>query len=188
MSYRPLINCTPQSQLLLIDLQTRLASSMEPNEKAQVIRNSHALAEASRLLSIPLYISEQYPKGLGPTVDALQEHTQHARQLAEKTSFSCVACNAFTELLPADQRPQIIITGMEAHICVLQTAVQLHENNYQVFVVADAVCSRNHFHRDNALQRLSSIGITVTNTESVLFEWMRDAKHEQFKAISALIK
>ncbi|MEJ2436053.1 MAG: isochorismatase family protein [Pseudolabrys sp.] len=107
----------------------------------------------------------------------------------EKTAFSCCAAEGFnTALDGAPERHQIVLTGMETHVCVLQTALELQAAGRQVFVVADAVCSRAKANHKNALRRLASAGVIVANTESMLFEWMRDAKHPQFKAISQLLK
>ena len=92
------------------------------------------------------------------------------------------------ETVQRSRRKQIILAGMEAHVCVLQTALELHATGLQIFVVEDAVCSRRMKNKINALARLRQAGVIVTNTESVLFEWLRDAGHEHFKTISALIR
>jgi nicotinamidase-related amidase len=105
-----------------------------------------------------------------------------------KTSFSCCEAPGFLGTLDRERRPQVVLCGMEGHVCVLQTALELHELGWQVFVVEDAVCSRSPVHQGNALERMRQAGVIATNTESVLFEWLRDASHSQFRAVSALVK
>jgi nicotinamidase-related amidase len=106
----------------------------------------------------------------------------------EKTAFSCCNAEGFDAAACADQRTQWILCGMEAHVCVLQTALELRARGLEVFVVADAISSRTEANRDNALARLRQAGVIVSNTESVLFEWLRDASDPQFKVLSALIR
>ncbi len=167
------------SSLVVVDIQERLAAAM-PSRDA-VLRAAGILLDAASRLGIPVLVSEQYPKGLGPTVAELAGRLPEGAVRIEKTSFS--ACGA----LPV-ARPQVVLAGMEAHVCVLQTALELAAAGREVFVVADAVCSRTEANRSNALARMQAAGIVVTNTESVLFEWLRDAAHEQFRAISKLIR
>lgn len=174
------------SQLLVIDMQERLLSAMPEEPRTLVLTNTAMLLDAAGLLEIPVLHTEQYPKGLGPTHDTLRSHFADQPAL-EKTCFSCCGAPGFEPRL-RDAGRQIIICGIEAHVCVLQTAMQLHEKGFAVFVVADAVCSRSKHHYKNALARLAQAGISITNSESVLFEWMRDAKHPHFKSISKLIR
>jgi nicotinamidase-related amidase len=106
----------------------------------------------------------------------------------DKTGFSCCASENFCEALETSERKQVILVGQETHVCILQTALELLERGHQVFVVADAVSSRNPEHKINALQRMQHHGVIVTNYESVLFEWLRNANHPKFKAISGLLR
>lgn len=174
------------SQLALIDIQTRLQSVMPPDDMADVIKNTTILATASRLLEIPLIITEQYPRGLGHTVPELSALTEHVKPV-EKTSFSCTAEPKFNRQLTSD-RPQIILAGMEAHICVLQTALGLQASNMQVFIAEDAIISRNPANKANAIARMRDAGCIISNTESIVFEWLGKAEGDAFKAISKLIK
>jgi nicotinamidase-related amidase len=167
------------SALVLIDVQERLAAVM-PSREA-VVRAAGILLEAAARLDVPVVLTEQYPKGLGATVAELAAKLPAAAARVEKTAFS--ACGALQ--LP---RPQVVIAGMEAHVCVLQTALELAAAGREVFVAADAVCSRTETNYRNALARMESAGVVLTNTESVLFEWLRDAAHEQFRAVSKLIR
>jgi len=177
-----------QSQLLIIDQQTRLASAMSADDWASVEKHSARLLQAAVALEIPVMISEQYPKGLGPTVDSIKNNSGSHCQFIEKTHFSCCQNNDYKQKLVSNNRPQLVICGMETHVCVLQTAFDAIDSGFEVFVVADAVCSRNPEHKQNALQRLQQAGIIITNHESVMFEWLRDARHPQFKFVSGLLK
>lgn len=176
------------SQLVVIDIQDRLAGAMSDTDRERVIRNTGVLLQAADLLSVATVVSEQYPRGLGPTAGVVAERVPAGSPVVEKTCFACSANEGFGTALKGNDRPQVILTGMETHVCVLQTAMELLRGGYQVFVVEDAVCSRSEANHRNALERMRAAGVVVTNTESVLFEWLRDARHEHFKAISALIK
>lgn len=167
------------SALLVIDVQERLAGVMPA--RGPVLCAIGALLEAATRLDVPVLLTEQYPKGLGPTVAEIGARVPDRATRIEKTVFS--ACAA----LPL-ARPQVVLAGMEAHVCVLQTALELAAAGREVFVAADAICSRAEANYSNALARMQSAGVVVTNTESVLFEWLRDAAHEQFRAISKLIR
>ena len=178
---------TSDSVFVIIDVQQRLAGAMPAEINNQVLKQLVVLLQATQVLAIPTLVTEQYPKGLGPTEAELTEHFGDAIKVIEKTCFSSLNSDEFAKQIAATGRQQIILTGMEAHICVLQTALQLQEKGYQVFVVEDAVSSRVKANQDNAMHRLRQAGVVVTNTESVLFEWLRDAKHTYFKTLSRLI-
>ncbi|PHS26648.1 MAG: hydrolase [Methylophaga sp.] len=174
------------SFLVVIDVQQRLLAAMPNPIGEALVLQATILAKAANTLDIPVMVTEQYSKGLGATVATLQPHLSSASQI-EKTCFSCASADDFMTTLRASHRRQVILTGMEAHICVLQTALALLAQGFQVFVVEDAVCSRSQQNQDNAMQRLRQAGVIITNAESVLFEWLADAKHPQFKALSQLI-
>lgn len=176
------------SQLLIIDIQERLASAMPADILANVIKNNTILLNAAEELDIPVIHSEQYPKGLGNTVNAIAEQIPKESSALTKTSFSCSDAEGFNDLIAKHKRQQIIISGIESHICVLQSAIQLQHKGYAVYVVEDAVCSRKKLNHKNAIERLRQSGVIITNAESVIFEWLRDAKHPKFKTISNLIK
>ena len=131
-------------------------------------------------------VTEQYPQGLGETLPELKQYLTNTKPIV-KTAFSACAEPAFKQHLHSD-KTQIVLTGMEAHICVLQTALGLLQANKQVFLVEDAVISRESTNKANAIARLRDAGCMITNTESVVFEWLGDANHEAFKAISKLIR
>ncbi len=176
------------SVLVIVDLQERLAAAMVPAVRAGVIRNARILLEAATRLGIPVLVTEQYPKGLGPTTAQVGEMLPAGTPRFEKTSFSCASTEPFSKALEDSGRTQVILAGMEAHVCVLQSALELRAVRQGVFVIEDACCSRNREHHANAMCRLRTAGVLVTNTESVVFEWLRDARHEHFKAISALLR
>ncbi len=171
------------SQLVVIDIQERLAAAMKASVREQTVRHAGILQEAAIRLGIPVVRTEQYPQGLGGTVAPLQGDGP----TLEKTCFSCFAASGFADALDR-QRRQIVLAGIETHVCVLQTALEMHDAGYRVFVVEDAVCSRHKRHHRNALARLRQAGVVVSNVESVLFEWLRDAAHPAFKAVSRLIR
>ncbi len=176
-----------QSVLLIVDMQTRLLAGMQPNA-ATMLDNTVKLLKAVCLLKVPLLLSEQYPRGLGPTADVIKMALPTNTSRFEKTAFSCCGNAAFNQAMLATGRSQVIIAGMETHVCVLQTAIELQQQGYQVYVVEDAVCSRQDRHKANALKRLQQAGVVSINHESVLFEWLRDATHTDFKTLSALVK
>ncbi len=175
-----------QSLLLVIDVQTRLAAAMPEKIRARQRATCQHLLEAAARLAIPVLHTEQYPRGLGATEAELQAHLPEPA--IEKTAFSCCAAEGFLPALEKAARRQIILAGMETHVCVLQTAFELQQRGYRVFVVEDACIARRKAHHRNALARLRQAGIIVSNSESVLFEWLRDARHPEFKAIAALIR
>ena len=175
-------------RLVVVDVQTRLAAAMPPADRTRVLRTIGRLVRAAALLEIPIHVTEQYPEGLGPTEPELARILPQGTAPVAKTGFSCCAEAAFREAVCAEPRRQVVLTGMEAHVCILQTALELRDLGLEVHVVEDAVCSRDPAHAANALARLRAEGVVVTNHESVLFEWLRDARHEHFKAVSTLLK
>lgn len=173
------------SQLIFIDLQTRLLSAMPQEAMQTVIRNCGILAQAAAMLEVPVIISEQYPKGLGNTAPELLAFLPNIKPV-EKLTFSCMAEPKFSRQLTRDHS-QVVIAGMEAHICVLQTALDL-QNSKQVFVAEDAIISRNPANKANALARMREAGCIISNTESIVFEWLGKADSDAFKAINLLIR
>ena len=183
---RPLLADRFDSQFVLIDVQEKLSSVMPETALQTMLRNCSFLLQAAKWLEVPVIHTEQYPKGLGPTLPHLQTWL-NAEARVEKTCFSCCEESAFCDRMD-DTRQQFILAGMESHICVLQTAIQLQEMGRQVFVVEDAVISRNPAHHANAMARLREAGVIVTNTESVMFEWLKVAEGDVFKQVSRLIR
>ena len=179
--------CRENSQLAIIDVQKKLGQAMPTKVLNRVVLNTILLASGADLLNVPTLLTEQYPQGLGETDDnvlaTLNDFTRF-----EKTCFSASGADGFVDALKENNRNQIILVGMEAHVCILQTAISLQNLGYEVFVVEDAICSRRLENYQNALDRLRQSGIQVVSAESVTFEWLRDAKHEQFKAIQKSLR
>lgn len=182
------------SLLLVVDLQEKLAPAIFEGER--VIRNSVRLLEGAGKLGVPAFISEQYVRGLGPSVEAIRmaasaEMTPGSTVSAkffEKMHFSCTAEPGVIDLLRAAKRPQIILTGTEAHVCVLQTAFGLQAAGFDVFLVADATASRTPENRATAIARMQADGVHIVTTEMVLFEWLHQAGTDDFRALLPLIK
>ena len=175
------------SQLLIIDVQARLLPAMAIPER--VADQCNILLAAARVLAIPVTVSEQYPKGLGPTDKSL--NMTNAEQVMEKTAFSCVRDDAIAQRLAdlrEDGRHQVVIGGIESHVCVLQTALDLSDAGFDVNVVADAVSSRAEASVKLALARMRDEGISIVNTEMAVFEWLKRAGTPEFKTLSKLIK
>ncbi len=173
------------SSLLIVDIQARLLPKMSAAEA--VVANASVLLKAAARLDVPALVSEQYRKGLGTTVAEL-EPLLPAGAVIEKMAFSCMAEREFAARFRALGRAQAVIAGIEAHVCVLQTAEQLLEDGVRVFVVADATSSRVSLSHKHAMQRLRAAGAVIVTTEMVVFEWLRRAGTPEFKEVSALIK
>lgn len=172
------------SSLLVIDVQERLAPAMSDIEG--VIANTSILLQAANRLAIPQLVSEQYPNGLGRTLD--QVASLNEGPIVEKMSFSCMGDKDFVSHFKKAGREQAVIVGIEAHVCVLQTAMDLLSRDVQVFVVADATSSRKPESHALAMNRLRGAGAEIVSTEMVVFEWLEKADAPEFKKLSRLIK
>jgi nicotinamidase-related amidase len=169
--------------LLVIDAQERLLAAMRfgPLVVAQAVR----LVKAAQLLDVPVWATEQYPKGLGPTDPALAELLPDR---PAKQTFHCCEVEAIVDGARARGVRHFTLAGIEAHVCVDQTALELLSRGFEVQVPADAVASRGKLDWQIALRRMEAAGAVVTTSEAVLFEWTETAAHPHFKAISALVK
>ncbi|MDD2885508.1 MAG: hydrolase [Dechloromonas sp.] len=174
-----------QSLLLVIDLQEKLAPAIHAG--AEIIANSVRLLSAARQLAVPAFVSEHYVRGLGPSVEAIRLAAVDAHFFA-KTHFSCAAEPGVLNHLRQSHRPQIIVTGSEAHVCVLQSALGLQAAGFDVFLVRDAASSRTADNRQAAFDRLRAAGIHIVTTEMVLFEWLHQAGTDEFRQLLPLIK
>lgn len=170
---------------LVIDYQERLLPHIYENQ--QLLENSIVLIEGLKALEIPLLVTEQYRKGLGITRPEIKNLFSPFNPM-EKVSFSCYDDRDFGKALAETGRKSVIICGIEAHVCVLQTAIDLMENNYVPVVVADCISSRKLYDKETAIQRMRQEGVIITSYESILFELCRFAGTDQFKAISKLVK
>lgn len=188
MSTHPDILAINDSLMVIVDIQTKLLTAMPEKEAEQMLNNSRILLEAANCLAIPVLLTEQYPKGLGSTDPGISDKLAKNTPVFDKTGFSCLAADGFTETLNNTKRKQIILVGQETHVCILQTALDLLHNDYHVHIAGDATCSRNREHKLYALQRMQQLGATITCSESVIFEWLQNASHPDFKTISRLLR
>jgi nicotinamidase-related amidase len=174
-----------RSVLVIIDVQERLFPHVYEHQR--VLARIDLLLYAANLLQIPLLLTEQYPKGLGGTIEEIRKALPQVQAL-EKMSFSCVAAPGFRDQLFALKRDQIVLAGIETHVCVAQTALDLASRGENVFVAADATASRRPLDAQIALQRMDRGGLTIMTAEAVVFEWLRRAGTEEFKSIQPKLK
>lgn len=171
------------SVLVVIDIQDKLLVKIPT--AANLIRNAGFLLDVAGLVDVPVRATEQYPKGLGPTTAEI------ARRLPQpvpaKTAFSSCGAGTFLEELEMLRRPNVVLVGMETHVCVSQTAFDLLAAGLHVFLPVDALAARFPVDHDTALRRLEQAGAVPTTVEAVTFEWLADASHPQFKAVSKLV-
>jgi nicotinamidase-related amidase len=170
---------------LIIDIQERLFPHIEHHEALE--RNVGILLEGIKILKVPVMITEQYRKGLGPTIPGVAKAV-NMDEMIEKVAFSCCDEPRFQEKLALTGKKFVIIAGIEAHVCVLQTTLDLLENGYQPVVIEDCVSSRNMNDKEIAIERIKQEGAIVSTCESILFELCRVSRTEEFKAISNLVK
>lgn len=174
------------SLLLVVDIQEKLAPAIFDAET--VIANSVRLLSGARQLGVPGFVSEQYVRGLGPSLPEIRNAAAVDARFFEKTHFSCTGEPGVVDMLRASGRQQIVLTGLEAHVCVLQTAFGLIEAGFSVFLVADGASSRSPENRSAAIERMRAGGVHIVTTEMVLFEWLRQAGTDEFRSLLPLIK
>ena len=183
-----------RAALLVVDIQERLIPAMPAEVVERVIRNTAILIDAAARLGLPIVVSQQYPKGLGATVPAIEAAIEAARaggaaiHRFDKLEFSAAAAPAFTALAPQLGRDQWIVTGMEAHVCVYQSARDLAARGMAVHVVADAVCSRTKANWRLGLDLAARAGAIPTSTEVCVFDLLGRAGSDEFRALSKAIK
>lgn len=170
---------------LFIDFQEKLVPVISENE--EIVKKAAILAQGLTEVGVPFAVSQQYTKGLGETVTAFANVIPSFRYL-EKSTFSCFECEEIAAWVKAQGKKTILICGVEAHICVLQTIIDLLGADYRVFVVADCVGSRKTYDKEIGLERMKAEGAVLTTCEAVLFELTGGAKSPHFKAISKLVK
>lgn len=179
-----------RAALVIIDIQSRLCTAMHPDRLRQVRHNTVTLLEGAKVLGLPVFVTEQYPKGMGPTVPDVAAAFPAGQKVYEKLHFSCCGVPEFMDDLQTSKRDQLIVVGMETHVCVFQTVRDLLVRNVvrSVFVVEDAVVSRTEKNRRIGLRQMAEAGAVRTGTETVLFDLLQVAGTPEFKAISKLIK
>ena len=176
-----------KSVLVVIDVQEKLCLAMDDKVLREITKNIGILLEGARELNLPVLITEQYVKGLGATIPELKEKAVDAHCF-EKMTFSSCGSPGFVETLKGTGRTQIIITGMETHVCVLQTVIELRDAGFEVHVVKDAVMSRCKRNWQTAMEAMSLTGAVPTSTESVLFQLLKVAGTDAFKKLSKLVR
>jgi nicotinamidase-related amidase len=169
--------------LLVIDVQDKLLAVIPEN--AALVRDIAFLIDAARMVQIPVACTEQYPKGLGPTTAELARLLPDRPQ---KTAFSSCTVQSVVEGFRRGARPKVLLCGIEAHVCVLHTALDLLNLGFRVYVAADAVASRYAVDREWALHRMDKAGAILTTAETAVFEWLGGSHHAQFKAVSRLVQ
>ncbi|MFA5804696.1 MAG: hydrolase [Melioribacteraceae bacterium] len=185
MNRNPKILQIERSALLVIDIQEKLLPVIYESER--VVDNAIKLINGFKILNSPIYFTEQYPKGLGTTEQRIKSALEE-RSAIHKMSFSCFGAGNLFEELKNKNVQQVVVCGIESHVCVMQTALDLIANDFQVQVAADAVSSRRKFDYEIALERMRSNGAEITLTESILFEMLNVCGTDEFKAISKLVK
>ena len=173
--------------LVVIDVQEKLCAAMDHKVLKKLTKNISILQESAAELQVPVLITEQYVKGLGPTLAELKEKAENAPCL-EKMAFSCCGNTEFVEKIKASGRTQIIVCGMETHVCVLQTVIELRDAGYEVHLVKDAVMSRSKDNWQTAIEAMTLTGTVPTCTESVVFQLLKLAGTEEFKKLSKLVR
>jgi nicotinamidase-related amidase len=171
--------------IVIVDMQEKLLPAMA--DGAAILRQHGILIQGAQALKLPIIATEQYPKGLGPTVPELKPLLP-AGTTWEKTSFSCFGSAPFAEFFRSGAVNQLVVAGIETHVCVQQTVLDALERGLEVFILADAVGSRSPANRETALALMRQAGAIVTSTESFLFDCLRDASHPEFRTISRLVR
>jgi nicotinamidase-related amidase len=178
-----------RSTLVVVDLQERLLPAIAGAE--EVVRHAGTLIEAARRLAVPIIVTEQYPKGLGPSAAAIRAALPNDATIVSKLTFNAAESADFLaawEMQRQDGRDQAVLCGTEAHVCVLQSAAGLKAYGAEVFVVADATGSRAEANKQAALTRLAGLGVQAVTTEMAVFEWLGMAGTGEFREVSKLIR
>lgn len=174
------------TMLLVIDIQDKLLPAQFNSET--VLKNALAIVKACKELEIPVLVSEQYPRGLGSTVAEIKENLSEDTVYFEKVNFGCCNENGFNDLLKTFNKKQILVCGMESHVCVHQTVYDLIQHGYEVHLIQDAIGSRKEYEHKVGLERMIASGAVPSCTEMAIFELLQCAKNPKFKQVQALIK
>jgi nicotinamidase-related amidase len=173
--------------LVVVDVQDALMKKMDQEVGRNVVRNIQTLLTFAKEMAIPVLITEQYPKGLGKTIPEIKTKLETILPV-EKLSFSCCGAEAFNEELNRSGRQKVVLTGIETHVCVLQTANDLIQKGYGVHAVADAICSRRKLDWQVGLRWIEKRGAMISTTEIIAFQLLKEAGTEEFRGLSKLFK
>ena len=173
------------SLILVIDFQEKLVKATSADNEAE---KAVKAVKAGKILALPVVVSEQYPKGLGNTIPSINELLDENDLKIEKGAFSLLKEEGVLDKIKSFGKKQVVLFGIETHICVLQTAIELLENGFEVFVLKNACKSREEFEKTSALEYMQNKGIEVLTLENMLFQLLRTSKHPKFKEVQALIK
>ena len=182
----------PDAVLVIVDIQQRLAATMERRD--EVVAGAVRLVRTAQLVGVPIVVTRQYPEGLGETDPVLAEAIRqveasgHPVHHADKVAFDCFSDQGFAEIISASGRSQLVLAGMEAHICIAQTALHALRSGLEVQVVADACCSRESAASDVAFDRMRAAGAVVTGTQAVMYELVGEAGTDEFRALLQIVK
>ncbi|MGH7799499.1 MAG: hydrolase [Thermodesulfobacteriota bacterium] len=174
--------------LVVIDMQEKLINAITEERRETTIRNSKILIETAKTFEIPITVTEQYPKGLGLTIPEIKEAVGDGFKPIEKLVFSCARSTDFKSALKETKKEEVLICGIETHVCVLQTVLDLINNGYTVYVPADAVTSRKGLDWETGIKLIDRAGAIVGTTETFVFQLLERAGTEEFKKISKLLK
>lgn len=174
-----------ESLLLIVDVQERLVSALD---KDVVVKRTATLTQAAKILEVPIIVTEQYPKGLGNTVSDIKQQLSSNSPIIEKSAFSAVKEKGFMELLKSYGRKQLVVCGIETHVCVHQTVADLLTEGYEVYIAKDACASRGKYEFKQGVERMQANGAKISCVEIILFEWLKSSKNPHFKAVQSLIK
>ena len=177
-----------ETAIVVVDVQERLFSAMDPDHREEVMKNVKVLVAAARRLGLPTLVTEQYPKGLGHTLEELRLALGPEAEPMAKVAFSCARVEAFRQRLAATGARHVVLSGIEAHVCVLMSALDLMADGYTVHVAADAVTSRTQANWRLAMDQLRQAGAVVTPTESVLFQLLGQADTPDFRELARLVR
>lgn len=174
-----------ESLLLIVDVQERLVNALD---KDIVVKRTATLTEAAKILEVPTIVTEQYSKGLGSTVSQIKSVLAKNSPIIEKSAFSAVKEKGFMDVLKSFNKKQIVICGIETHVCVHQTASDLIAEGYDVYIAKDACASRTKYEFKQGIERMQENGAKISCMEIILFEWLKSSRNPHFKAVQALIK
>ncbi len=174
--------------LVVVDMQEKLMNAIEEKSRERIIKNSQILIETAKTFGIPITVTEQYPKGLGVTIPEIKGTVGDGFKPIEKLVFSCARSEGFKEALRNTDKEEVLLCGIETHVCVLQTALDLIKDGYRVFVPADAVSSRRELDWETGVKFMDRAGAVVGTTETFVFQILERAGTEEFKKISKLLR